>query len=88
LDNATYLSLAREEAVSEEELSPYYNHLKIKPWEYADANGFNSAEFNIVKWLSRYKYKADGLRDLLKTRYCIDVLIGRERAKQEDVNHE
>ena len=66
-----------------EDLSPYYAPLSIKPWDYCNANKMDFTESHIIKWISRYKYKHDGLHDLYKARQCIDILIERERAKKD-----
>lgn len=66
------------------ELPPiHYDHLKIKPWDYAEANGMTFTEGCIIKYLSRYRHKEDGLLDLRKARYCIDQLIERFEQREE-----
>jgi hypothetical protein len=66
----------------DEDLAPHYQHLAIKPWEYALANGLGFCEGCIVKYISRYQYKGEPMRDLLKARACLDVLIKWEQEKR------
>ena len=69
-----------------EGLSPYYEHLAIKPWTYAETNGLGFTIGCIIKYLSRYRSphrsKEDRMRDLLKARSCVDALIERENANE------
>jgi hypothetical protein len=71
----------------EEELSPYYQHLTIKPWDYAETNNLGFTIGCIIKYLSRYRSpqrsKEDRMRDLHKARACVDALIEREQARDE-----
>lgn len=60
-------------------LPTYYEHLKIKPWDYAEANSLTFTEGCILKYISRYRHKSDGMQDLLKARHCIDALIERTK---------
>ena len=75
----------------EEELSPYYLHLTIKPWDYAEANDLGFTIGCIIKYLSRYRSphrsREDRMRDLLKSRVCVDALIEREEARNEEETH-
>lgn len=71
--------------MEEKELSPYYEHLTIKPWDYAETNNLGFTIGCIIKYLSRYRSphrcREDRMRDLLKARACVDALIEREGAK-------
>ena len=71
----------------EEELSPYYQHLPIKPWEYAETNNLGFTIGCIIKYLSRYRSphrsREDRMCDLLKSRVCVDALIEGEKARNE-----
>lgn len=51
-----------------------YKELSIKPTEYITANNLGWHEGNIVKYVSRWKYKG-GLEDLLKARDYLNQLI-------------
>jgi hypothetical protein len=53
------------------------NHYKdkgIQPIHYAHANQLNACQFSVVKYITRYANK-DGLKDLLKAKHFIDLLI-------------
>jgi hypothetical protein len=53
------------------------NHYKtkgIQPIHYAHANQLNACQFSVVKYITRYADK-DGLKDLLKAKHFIDLLI-------------
>ena len=62
----------------------HYDRMAIQPIEYIMANNLGFAEGNVIKYISRYKFK-DGVRDLKKARQYIDALIEqmeRERTNQ------
>mgnify|MGYP003151740196 CR=1 FL=1 len=52
----------------------------IGPSQYAETNDMGYAEFNIIKYVTRYKRKGTPLRDLQKARDYLDILISRVRA--------
>jgi len=49
----------------------------IGPSQYAEANDMGYAEFNVVKYVTRYKRKGTPLHDLQKARDYLDILISR-----------
>jgi hypothetical protein len=51
--------------------TPGHYQYPIQPKAYAQANGLDFAQGNVVKYVTRYKQK-DGVRDLLK---AIDYLL-------------
>ena len=53
----------------------HYNKGKIEPWDFIVSQGMDFLEGNIVKYISRYKYK-NGIEDLQKARTYLDKLIG------------
>jgi len=55
----------------------HYKDMKIQPGDYAFQNNLNVWQFNVVKYVSRYKTK-DGIEDLKKAKHCIDLLIDAE----------
>lgn len=68
-------------------LYPHYAHLKIKPWDYIEANNLTFTEGCIIKYISRYRQKGqDGMTDLLKARACLNGLI--ERYEELEANGE
>jgi hypothetical protein len=74
--------------MSNEVLSPHYEHLAIKPWDYAEANKLGFTIGCIIKYLSRYRSPErppdERMRDLLKAQACVDALIEREKAEKEN----
>lgn len=52
----------------------HYTEGEIEPLDYIIANDLNFIEGNIIKYVTRYKYK-NGLEDLKKARHYLDVLI-------------
>lgn len=60
----------------------HYKDLKIQPIEYIHANGLDFFEGNVVKYVSRHKYK-HGKQDLEKAKHYIDLLIELEYNKKQ-----
>ena len=58
----------------------HYKNRSIQPIDYIMENGLDFCEGNVVKYVSRWRYK-NGLDDLLKARHYLDFLIEREREK-------
>jgi hypothetical protein len=54
---------------------PYYRMGHMEPIDYIKANHLGFCEGNIVKYITRYKHKADPKEDLLKARDYIDFLL-------------
>ncbi len=57
----------------------HYKVVKIEPWDYIIANQLGFLEGNVVKYVTRHKYK-NGLDDLKKARHYLDKLIETEEA--------
>ena len=55
----------------------HYKSLAIQPAEYCHKNGMGGLESAIVKYVTRYKWKA-GKQDLEKAIHCIELLIQLE----------
>jgi hypothetical protein len=72
-------------ALDHQEGGSHYKKLKIQPVEYAHANGLGFYEGSVVKYVTRWKDK-DGLKDLLKARHFIDLLIELEEKKNAPVS--
>lgn len=63
--------------------TPKHYQLAIQPVEYITRNGLGFCEGNVVKYVSRYKQK-DGMKDLIKARHYLDMLIdGYGRAEKD-----
>ncbi len=52
----------------------HYTQGKIEPIDYINANNMSFNEGNIIKYVTRYKYK-NGLEDLKKAKYYLDNII-------------
>ena len=55
----------------------HYKQFKIQPIEFFYANNIPFAEANIIKYVTRHKFK-NGKEDLLKAKHMIDLLIQLE----------
>ena len=58
----------------------HYVRGDIAPIDFINANKLDYLEGNIIKYVSRYKFK-NGLEDLLKAQFYINMLIEREQDK-------
>ena len=58
----------------------HYTNCKIQPVDYIVANELDFLEGNVVKYISRYKYK-NGVKDLMKAEQYLAWLIKREESK-------
>ena len=58
----------------------HYTVMAIQPIVYIVSNGLDFLEGNVIKYVSRYKYK-NGLEDLHKAKHYIEMLIEREERK-------
>ena len=73
------LDMLRKPLEKEEVTNPtHYNERKMEPLDYIIANELDFLEGNIIKYITRYKYKC-GVNDLLKARTYLEKLIERER---------
>ncbi len=52
----------------------HYNQGDIQPLDYIIANNMNYVEGNIIKYVTRYKYK-NGIEDLYKAMCYLERLI-------------
>ena len=60
----------------------HYTNGKIEPIDYINGNDMDYLEGNIIKYISRYKYK-NGIEDLEKARFYLNMLIERESKIKE-----
>lgn len=67
-------------ALTHQEGGRHYADMAIQPVQFIHANSLGFLEGNVVKYISRHRVK-DGLKDLLKARHYIDLLIELEYAK-------
>ena len=56
---------------------PHYNQGGIEPIDYIVANKLSYCEGNVVKYISRWKFK-NGVEDLKKAKQYIDFIIDKE----------
>jgi hypothetical protein len=56
---------------------PHYNQGGIEPIDYIVANKLSYCEGNVVKYISRWKFKG-GVEDLKKAKQYIDFIIDKE----------
>ena len=56
----------------------HYVQGDIEPIDFINANKLDYLEGNIVKYVSRYKFK-NGIEDLLKAQFYINMLVEREQ---------
>lgn len=59
----------------------HYRQGTMETWDAITGLGLGYLEGNVVKYVSRYRYKGDPVGDLKKARAYIDKLI--ERAREE-----
>ena len=62
----------------------HYTNGDIEPIDYINGNKMDYLEGNIVKYISRYKYK-NGVEDLEKARFYLNMLIEREGMNEWDI---
>ncbi len=61
----------------------HYNQGTIEVIDFIEAWGLNFSEGNVVKYITRYRYKGTPLKDLKKARAYIDRLIKAEESASE-----
>ena len=66
-----------------ETTDPVHYHFDIEPFDYIHDNQLNFAEGNVVKYITRWRYK-DGIKDLYKAKQYIDMLIAKELIDDTD----
>ena len=54
--------------------SDHYRRLAIQPLEYIEANNLSYHEGNVIKYVSRWRFK-DGIDDLKKAKFYVERLI-------------
>jgi len=60
---------------------PNHYNQGIEMWDYAKSHNLDFFEGNIVKYITRWKYK-NGTEDLLKAKQYLDKLIELECGKK------
>ena len=67
----------------EEPRAYHYAILAIEPITYIEANHMGFHDGNVVKYITRYKYK-DGIEDLKKAKWYLERLIEREEERMNE----
>tara|TARA_Y100001951_G_C11072637_1_gene146935 strand:- start:88 stop:396 length:309 start_codon:yes stop_codon:yes gene_type:complete len=58
-------------------VDPVHYHFTIEPFDYIHDNDMGFAEGNVIKYITRWKYKG-GIEDLYKAKQYINMLIEKE----------
>ena len=61
-----------------EATDPVHYQFDIEPFDYIHDNQMGFAEGNVVKYITRWRYKDNGIEDLYKAKQYIDMLIAKE----------
>lgn len=59
-------------------IDPVHYHFEIEPFDYIHDNDMGFAEGNVIKYITRWRYKENGIEDLYKAKQYIDMLIAKE----------
>lgn len=63
----------------------HYKQQTIEPWDFSIANNLDGMQFNVVKYITRYKTKHhDPLVDLRKAQHYIEKMIEVEQQRQQE----
>ena len=62
---------------------PVHYQFDIEPFDYIHDNQMGFAEGNVVKYITRWRYKEDGITDLYKAKQYIEMLIAKELTNGE-----
>ena len=74
----TYDPRIKRSALEKDNTNPdHYKIWWIEPIDYIESNNLDFLQGNIIKYISRYKYK-NGLEDLKKAKWYLERLIGKE----------
>lgn len=61
---------------------PHYARYQIEPIDFVSVNDFNFLEGNVIKYVSRYKYKGKPVEDLNKAKFYLEKLIQHTYVKE------
>ena len=67
-----------------EATDPAHYHFDIEPFDYIHDNQMGFAEGNVIKYITRWRYKENGIEDLYKAKQYIDMLIAKEITDDSD----
>ncbi len=77
-------SFAESYAKQMEATDPVHYHFDIEPFDYIHDNQMGFAEGNVIKYITRWRYKDNGIEDLYKAKQYIDMLIAKELIDDTD----
>lgn len=60
----------------------HYTQGSIEPADYIAANNMNFFAGNVVKYVTRYRFKGNPVQDLEKAEYYLKHLIKQEKLKE------
>jgi len=69
-------------SLEEQQGGNHYLGLKIQPMEYAMANNLSPAEYNVVKYVSRWRKKG-GVGDIKKAMHSLQMLLEQAELLEE-----
>ena len=81
-DDITIPGLSDEEDINKK-TDPVHYQFDIEPFDYIHDNQMGFAEGNVVKYITRWRYKEDGITDLYKAKQYIEMLIAKELTNGE-----
>ena len=67
-----------------EATDPVHYQFDIEPFDYIHDNQMGFAEGNVIKYITRWRYKENGIEDLYKAKQYIDMLIAKEIVDDTD----
>ena len=76
-DDITIPGLSDEEDINKK-TDPVHYQFDIEPFDYIHDNQMGFAEGNVVKYITRWRYKENGIEDLYKAKQYIDMLIAKD----------
>ena len=77
LDNekTDYIDQPIVNANARQEGGTHYKQLSIQPWDYIVSNNLGYLEGNVVKYVTRWQTKGNGIEDLKKAKHYLDKLM-------------
>lgn len=63
----------------------HYKKLKIDPYEYCFVNNIGPLEFNVIKYVTRWRDK-NGIEDIRKAIHTLERLLELENARLQQIH--
>ena len=83
MDNKKYSFTEAYNRPVKEATDPVHYHFDIEPFDYIHDNQMGFAEGNVIKYITRWRYKENGIEDLYKAKQYIEMLIAKELTNGE-----